>query len=244
MSAAAERWIRAQRLIADQSGPPGRPGNVADKLRRICGAAAHALSASGISISLMTSSGAWGFAVSSDAASQRLEELQFTLGEGPCIEAIATSRPVLVADVRDGAAGRWPMYAEAVQQHGVRAVFAFPLQTGAVSFGVMDVFRTRAGRMSREDLDQSLTFAAIAGTAMLDGQHDAADGAVPQGFDDASAHRPEVFQAQGMVMVQLGIALDEALVRLRAHAYAAGRPLADVARDVVNRRLRFDRDRS
>jgi hypothetical protein len=136
------------------------------------------------------------------------------------------------------------MYAEAVQQHGVRAVFAFPLQTGAVSFGVMDVFRTRAGRMSREDLDQSLTFAAIAGTAMLDGQHDAADGAVPQGFDDASAHRPEVFQAQGMVMVQLGIALDEALVRLRAHAYAAGRPLADVARDVVNRRLRFDRDRS
>ena len=243
MSAAAERWIHAWRLIADQAGPAGRPGNVADQLRRICGAAAQALSASGTGISVMTSAGTRGFAVASDAASERLEELQFTLGEGPCIEAMASSSPVLVADVDDGAASRWPMYASAVAQQGVRAVFAFPLQTHAVSLGVMDVFRTRAGRMTREDVDQSVTFAAIAQTTMLEGQQEAADGAGPKGFDDASARRPELFQAQGMIMVQIGVSLDEALLRLRAHAYAEGRPLADVARDVVNRRLRFDRDR-
>lgn len=158
MSAAADRWIRAQQLIADQPGPAGRPSNVADRLRRICRAATHALSACGTGISVMTSPGTWGFAVTSDSASQRLEELQFMLGEGPCLEAIATGRPVLIADVDDGAASRWPMYASAVRQQGVRAVFAFPLRTGAVSLGVMDVFRARAGQMAEEDVAQSLTF--------------------------------------------------------------------------------------
>lgn len=243
MSAAADRWIRAQQLIAAQSGPAGRPGNVADTLRRICRAATYALSACGTGISVMTSPGTWGFAVASDSARQRLAELQFMLGEGPCLEAIATGRPVLIADVDDGAASRWPMYVSAVQQHGVRSVFAFPLRTGATSFGVMNVFRTRAGQMTQEDIAQSLTFVEIARTTLLDGQHDAADGAVPEGFDDASAYHAEVFQAQGMVMVQLGVSLDDALARLRAHAYAEGRPLADVARDVVNRTLGFDPDR-
>lgn len=244
VSAAADRWARAQQLIADQPGAVGRPGNVADKLRRICGAAASALSASGTGVSVMTSAGTWGFAVASDPSCQRLEELQFTLGEGPCIDAMATNRPVLVADVSDGASARWPMYVAAVQEHGVQSVFAFPMRTGSTSLGVLDVFRARAGRMSQEDVAQSLTFAEIARIVMLDGQHTAGAGAVPEGFDEAPGYRAEVFQAQGMVMVQLGVSLAQALLRIRAHAYAEGRPLADVARDVVNRILRFDRDQS
>jgi GAF domain-containing protein len=242
VSAAADRWARVQQLIAAQPGTVGRPGNVADKLRRICGAAASALSASGTGVSVMTSAGTWGFAVASDPSCQRLEELQFTLGEGPCIDAMATNRPVLVADVSDGASGRWPMYAAAVHEYGVRSVFAFPLRTGSTSLGVLDVFRARAGRMSQEDVAQSLTFAEIARVVMLDGQHTAGAGAVPEGFDEAPGYRAEVFQAQGMVMVQLGVSLAQALLRIRAYAYAEGRPLADVARDVVNRILRFDRD--
>jgi hypothetical protein len=97
--------------------------------------------------------------------------------------------------------------------------------------------------MTRDDVAQSLTFAEIARTTMLDGQDIAPAGALPGGFDEAPGYRAEVFQAQGMIMVQLGIDIDEALVRLRAHAYAAGRPLVDVARDVVACMLRFDRDR-
>ncbi|MFD0630267.1 ANTAR domain-containing protein [Catenulispora yoronensis] len=53
-------------------------------------------------------------------------------------------------------------------------------------------------------------------------------------------YRAEVHQATGMISVQLGVSLAEALVRLRAHAWAADRLLADVAADVVARRLRFD----
>jgi AmiR/NasT family two-component response regulator len=56
--------------------------------------------------------------------------------------------------------------------------------------------------------------------------------------------RAELFQAQGMVMVQLGVSLADALARIRAHAYATNRPLREVAADIVARRLRFDPERT
>jgi GAF domain-containing protein len=240
VSVAADRWARAQQLIAGHPGPVDRPGNVADRLRRICGAAATALSASGAGVSVLTGDGSRGFAVASDPASQHLEELQFTLGEGPCLDAVAASAPVLVPDV-DGAASRWPMYVSAVQERGVRSVFAFPLRAGSANLGVLDVFRNSAGRMTVDEVAESLTFAEIAWATVLDGQVEAGAGALPEGFDEAPGYRAEVFQAQGMIMVQLGVSLAEALLRMRAYAYAQERPLADVARDVVNRTLRFDR---
>jgi hypothetical protein len=190
----------------------------------------------------MTADGSWGFAVASDPASQHLEELQFTLGEGPCLDAIASRSPVLVAEISAVELRRWPIYAAAVREHAVRSVFAFPLRTGPVGLGVLDVFRAQAGPMTRDDVAQSLTFAEIARTTMLDGQDIAPAGALPGGFDEAPGYGAEVFQAQGMIMVQLGVTIDEALARLRAYAYADGRPLADVARDVVACTLRLDRD--
>ena len=96
--------------------------------------------------------------------------------------------------------------------------------------------------MTQEDVAQSLTFTEIARVAMLDGQDNATAGGLPDGFDEATGNRAEVFQAQGMVMVQLGVSLAEAMLRMRAYAYAEERPLADVARDIVARRLRFDQD--
>jgi hypothetical protein len=241
MSAATDRWRRAQKLIAEQPAPVRRPGTVADHLRRICGAGTVGLSAVGVGVSVLTEHGLSGFSVASDPASQHLEELQFTLGEGPCVEAIATSRPVLVAEVVANTR-RWPVYAAAVLERGIRSVFAFPLQAGAANLGVLDVFRAQAGEMSREDVAQSLTFAEIARTTLLDGQHRAPAGGLPDGLAGALGYRAEVFQAQGMVMVQLGVSLTEALARIRAYAYAEGRPLADVAHDIVARTLQLERD--
>jgi hypothetical protein len=207
-------------------------------LERVCTDAARALSASGVGVSLMASNGVHGMAAASDPDTARIEELQFTFGEGPCIDAVAAGRPVLVPDLADGAMSRWPGYTFAVLDAGIRAVFAFPLQVGAARLGVLVVFRALSGAMSRPELGQALTVADQVVTTLLDGQEQTTE---VDELDEAFEHRAALFQAQGMVMVQLGISLAEALARIRAHAYATDRPLSEMAADIVARRLHLDR---
>jgi hypothetical protein len=232
---------RVAAFIAQQPTSPDQPAGVVGALQRRCGAAVRALAASGVGISVMAE-GVRGITAASDRASERIEELQFLLGEGPCIDAFAGRRPVLVPNLADGAMHRWPVYAPAVYADGVRAVFAFPLQVGATLLGVLDVFRARPGSLSGEELRQALTFADVAVTTLLDGQERAAPGAAADGVDEAVRSRSEVYQAQGMVMIQLGVTLGEALIAMRAYAFAENRRLDQVASDVVARRLRFDQD--
>lgn len=236
--------------MGDASGRDRHPGPaqnsdpaVADamgQLRDVCRAASRALSASGVGLSVMRADGSYGMATASDPATERIEELQFTFGEGPCVDAFATSRPVLVPDVADGAMLRWPVYAPAIHDAGIRAVFAFPLQVGAVRLGALDVFRGRAGSLSRTELGEAFDFADRVVSMLLDGQERVTGDA--DGLDGAIDNRIELFQAQGMVMIQLGVTLTEAMTRIRAYAYAENRPLSDVAADIVARRIRLDRD--
>jgi hypothetical protein len=239
-----DQRARVLALIAQQpAGPAGEDG-VASSLRRLCVAVVPALAASGAGLSVMADNEVRGLSTASDPAAGRIEDLQFVLGEGPCIDAFANRRPVLVPDLSDEPIGRWPGYTPAAREVGVRAVFAFPLQVGAGRLGVLDVFRARPGPLSPDELRQALTFAEVAVTTLLDGQSAAPPGTAAAGLDRAMDGGAELFQAQGMVMVQLGISISDALARMRAHAYAENRPLADVARDIVARRLRFDRNHS
>jgi AmiR/NasT family two-component response regulator len=106
------------------------------------------------------------------------------------------------------------------------------------------VFRAEPGSLSPGEYREAMTFADVAVTTLLDGQARATPGADADGLDDVMGQRAELYQAQGMVSVQLGVSLADALARLRAYAFAEGRPLGDVARDVVARRLAFDGDQS
>jgi GAF domain-containing protein/ANTAR domain-containing protein len=234
----ADRVTTIRSLIAAQSS---RSHGTADYLHRVCRTAAESLSASGTGISVLTEDGVRGVCAASDPDSARIEELQFVFGEGPCIDAFDSRRPVLITDLTDGAMSRWPLYAPAAHDSGVRAVFAFPLQVGAARLGVLDVFRERAGALSRDQFSDALAFADITVAALLD-QQEATGNA--DDLLDAVDHRAELFQAQGMVMVQIGGTINEAMARMRAFAFAEGRALGDVARDVVARRLIFDRDHS
>jgi hypothetical protein len=89
--------------------------------------------------------------------------------------------------------------------------------------------------------------AEIAGIPLLDLMHGDLQAAAADPASDAwaelnSLSRVEVSQATGMLVAQLGIEPTEALVRLRAHAYATGRAATDVARDILDRRLRLEAD--
>jgi len=238
MSAVDDRAAAVRKLIARQ---PAGADDTPALLERVCRAAATALSASGTGISVLTDDGTRGVTAASDPGSARIEELQFTLGEGPCVDAFTSRRPVLVPDLA-GDRPRWPFYGPAAHRDGLRAVFAFPLQIGAARLGVLDVFRARVGPLTGEQLADALTFADVIVAALLDRQEVAGEDGTVEEMTVGFAHRAEVFQAQGMVMVQLGQGLGAALARMRAYAYAESRSLEDVARDVVAGRLHFDRD--
>ena len=239
LNAMDDRAAAVRRLIGQQ---PFGPGGVAGLLERVCRAAASALSASGTGISVMTDDGTRGVSAASDPDSARREDLQFVLGEGPCVDAFTSRRPVLVPDLAGDQLTRWPFYGPAAQRDGLRAVFAFPLQIGGARLGVLDVFRTRAGALTVDELGDALTFADVTVAALLDRQERAGASGAVDDLSSAVEHRAELFQAQGMVMVQLGLSLGAALARMRAYAYAENRSLDEVARDVVARRLHFDRE--
>jgi hypothetical protein len=119
-------------------------------------------------------------------------------------------------------------------------VFAFPLQVGAVCVGVLDIYQDRPEPMPAVAVGSALGFADLAMEILVDGQAAASAGQVEPDVNQVLALRLEVYQAQGMVMVDLGVSLTQAMALLRAHAFTLGRPLGDVARDVVAGRLRLE----
>jgi hypothetical protein len=175
--------------------------------------------------------------------SQELDELQFTLGEGPCVDAVGQDEAVLVADLLTaGSRHRWPIFAPTAVERGVRRIAAIPIQVGAARLGVLDLYWITAGSLSPEKLATALVYA----DAVLILALDQSGGVVPD-LDDFDAGgliewRAEIHQASGMVSVQLGVNVTEALVRLRAFAYVHNQRLTDEATEVVARRLRFDPD--
>lgn len=207
---------------------------------QLCAACLTALPVSGVGVALMTEDGPSGIVLAAtDERARQLEELQFALGEGPCVEASGGGAPVLEPDLRRAGISRWPRFGAAVLDAGVRAVFALPLRVGAIRVGVLDLYRDTPGSLTDRDLAEALAFADAATEVVLQLQdHDeGGGGAIRAGPVDS---RAEVHQATGMITVQLGVGLAEALTRLRAHAYATGRPVSDIAADVVHRRMVFD----
>ena len=231
MNAPGDRLWHVRGLVEDESPLVDDKPAIVGWLQRLCRAAARALPATGVSINLIAENGTQLTVAASDELIEQIEELQFAVGEGPCLETFASRRPVIISDLLAGSAAQWPGYVRAVQGHGVRAVFAFPLQVGAAQLGAMDVYRDRAGGLSDEALAQALTFAEVATATLLDAQPE--PGKPQTILRDAVDNRYEVFQAQGMVMVQLGVSLAEAMVRIRAHAFAQDRRLSEVSGDIV-----------
>ena len=210
---------------------------------RICRACVDGLDVDGAAISLLTAGAARQTLAATDAVAELLEDLQFTFNEGACMEAARTGNPVLVGDLRhSGEVERWPMFAAAVMERSaVRAVFALPLQWGAVNLGVLDLYRLQPGALDDGQLRDAIAAADAAALMMLGLRTDPDRGGVDW-LDDAVAHRAEIHQAAGMVSVQLDVTVAEALARMRAHAFVHDRLLIDVACDVVARRLMFTED--
>ena len=228
-----DRVARVLKLIADEARPDGA-GRQLPPMQRLCRVAVRLVPASGAAVNVVATDEAPQLVAASYGVVHPFSGLEDVTGGGPGFDAFTTSQPVLVPEVEAVDPGRWPGYAAAARGSGVAAVFALPLQVGAVCLGAIELYRAEVGLLDDDEMARARTMGDAAVTLLLETQG---------GTDGASAalpYRAEIFQAQGMVMMQLGIPLAEAMMRLRAHAYVADRPLADVARDVISRHVLLD----
>jgi hypothetical protein len=175
-----------------------------------------------------------------DDTAARIEAHQSITGEGPAVDAMRRGGPILVDDLA-AQFDRWPGFSEALGRDARGSMFAFPLQIGAIAVGVLDLYRADPIPLEPNDMTKMLAVADIVTMVLLsrsppiDGFASASDM-----WWTPSASSREVHQATGMVVAQLAVPPSVAYLRLRAYAFAHDRALTAVARDVIERRLRFD----
>ncbi|WP_225859440.1 ANTAR domain-containing protein [Streptomyces albicerus] len=218
-------------------------------------ACALALGAEGVALSLLvgdsrTAEPLWCY----PEVSARFEELQFTLGEGPGPDAVRTGTPVMEPDLDRVRPDRWPALLPTAREMGIHGVCCFPLGVGAIRLGVLTVLCDEDRRMTVQQCADATALAAALTGAFLNGDRRGKRGGDGNGDGNGDGrpvlgaflewpprlHRAAVHQATGMISVQLDVPMEEAFLRLRAHAYGSERPLGEIADDVVARRLRFN----
>jgi hypothetical protein len=210
----------------------------------LCGPFVAALGLSGAAVSTLGDPLGSETVCASDDRAARLDEIQLDLGEGPCWEALTPRRPVLERDVQGSVDTSWPLARHAMRETGLGAVFAFPLVVAGLSLGAVDLYSRTARDISDQEVADATALSRIVARQVLRRALLAAEGAQEDtGAWTGRYSRREVHQATGMVVAQMGIAAPDALLVLRGHAFATGRPLRDVAEDVVGRTLDFTPDR-
>lgn len=243
----ADDAVARRRLVAEllsRQVQDGVPSGAMATLEHLCRAARSYLDVGGVSIGLMAPSGPLGRVAGADAGGMSIADLQFTLGEGPGIDAYELRRPVLVSDLRSSDGDRWPIYRSAALDEGVEAVFALPLHVGAAAFGVMTIHHVTAGSLAGERLTMALEFAAAATDILLDQDSEEQHTSVDAQLDSVMEHHAVIFQAQGALMVDAGVTLAAAMSLMRAHAFATDQPLLTVASSIMNGDLRLGPDQS
>lgn len=200
---------------------------------KLCSMCAQVVGVSAAAIVVVTEAAHRAVLCASSSGAGKLEDLQTMLGEGPGLDAYRTGVPVVEADLARTARSRWLAFAGPAFEAGAAAVFAFPLRVGAVRLGTLTFSHGRPGRLSDQQYADAGVAADVVTHIVLARQAEAPPGMVAPALASAADDAAEVHQATGMLAIRLGVSVSEAMVRLRALAYAEGRSLAQVARDVV-----------
>ena len=222
-----------QRLLAAEATAGGR-------IAQLCELCVDGLDCCAASVQLVGAAPHRFTVHATDLVAERLDDLQQELGEGPAVEVAHNARQVVEADLGGTGTARWPWFAPAAAALGVRAVVASPVQVGATTLGVLQLYRRRPGTPRYDELAEVAAVADAAAIVLLDNPVISSAEALVWLITDSTRFRPEVHQATGMLIVQLHLSAVDAFATLCAAAYATDRPVAAVAREIVARRLRLD----
>lgn len=198
-----------------------------------------ALRAGSVSVSMMGAPFGSETITASDDDAARADEVQLDLGEGPIWQARTTRAPVVVSDLASAETEAWPAAALALRAVGVRSVSALPMRIGGMDVGCVSLYSTAPVDLSSVVVTESVRLARVTAWQVLHIALRRAETERPGEWNAGKYARREIHQAAGMVAVQTGGTPDDALLLLRAAAFAGGRSLLDVSADVLDRVIDF-----
>jgi hypothetical protein len=216
-------------------------GREAARSSSLCGVCVEVLVVAGAGITIMGGRQAGPVCVSNTRMAA-LEDLQFASGVGPCQDAFRFGHPVHTPRFDASAVTRWPTFVDLAHASGVGAVFAYPLTNNGAKVGVLTLYQDHEGDLSSSQNDDSVALVEVLTETVLSLQDAAPVGTLAGELENSVTYRAQIYQASGMVAVQLHISVADALVRIRAHAFGDARTVSAVAADIVARRLRLTND--
>jgi GAF domain len=226
--------VAAERLTRILTHLAGVDGSAA---RRLCEVAAEVTCMTGAGVMLLAQDHPQASLCTTDTVSAQIESIQYSLGEGPCVDAHRTGTAVAEPDLAAPVIARWTAFTPRALASGARAVFGYPVRIGTVRIGALNLYRDRPGPLDDDQHADALVMADVTARAILAAQAEAPRGALAADLEADSDQWAIVHQAAGMVSEQLDVSVADALVRLRVHSFRTDRLVTDVARDIVERRL-------
>lgn len=206
----------------------------------LCSVATEIIDLSGAGISITSKDGMQEQLCTSNDVAQRLMDLEITLKEGPGYDASQSGTANEVSDLVANEEQRWTFYSPEAVELGARAVFGFPIHIGAAVFGALSLYRDSAGPLSEEQSSSAYLMASVIGRAVLVMQAGVPRGAIANELQGQSTFDFSVHQASGMLSVQAKLSVKDALIMLRAHAFAMGLSPSELAHRIIDRDTRFD----
>ncbi|MGW7066743.1 GAF and ANTAR domain-containing protein [Streptomyces sp. NPDC054855] len=174
-------------------------------------------------------------ATATDERARTVEDAQLVTGEGPCTEAYTQGVPLDAVDLRHpSAVTRWPAYAPLASEQGARSVLALPLTIGNLAIGAMDVYRCEPIPFSPEQKERASAYARILGLLALEEHPHLLTNQARPTQRGPQGYPPTVHMAAGVLAAKEGLTTDDALARLRAHAFSHSQPLLHTAEQVLD----------
>ena len=170
------------------------------------------------------------------------ESLQFSLGEGPCIDALEASNVIEVTDLSSDEGMRWPMFSRQMSDAGAGSMASFPLRIGGARFGALTLYRSSHGALSTDQVADCYVIAQLTAHLIVAEQARIGGDLVVSDLEAGFTRMEPIHQATGMIMAQLSVGAEDALARLRGAAYADQCSALDLAMDIVAGRVVLPRD--
>jgi GAF domain-containing protein len=174
--------------------------------------------------------------VATTAFVSEIDDIQYGIGQGPCITAAAEGRTVISGFL--GADARWRTFGAAVARLGVHSVISLPLTTPDGVVGAMNVYAHNQQVFDERAAELGESFAVSAAIAVQNAQVLAQTRRLAEQLQSALQTRAVIDRAVGITMSGSGCTVDEALTRLQAVSRNDHEKLAVVAQRIIDEAVR------